>query len=122
MIEVELPDKELILPAAVLVAQSEEAAHLTPQNLNALSPELGVINRGFLKLRAMLPASLTARAFLARAQARRDFAELFERIDVLVWPTVPAVAPPLTEPMIELPSGVDARRRRQRPAGRDRRT
>jgi aspartyl-tRNA(Asn)/glutamyl-tRNA(Gln) amidotransferase subunit A len=105
VIEVGLPDEDLVLPAALLVAQAEEAAHLTPRNLNALSPELGVINRGVLKLRALLPLSLTARAFRVRAKVRRDLAELFDRIDLLAWPTVPAVAPPLTDPMIELPSG-----------------
>jgi len=104
--EVELPGDELVLPAALLIAQSEEAAQLTPRNLNALSPELSVVNRGLLKLRSLLPASLTARAFLARAQTRRNLAELFERIDVLAWPTVPAVAPPLADPTITLPSGV----------------
>jgi aspartyl-tRNA(Asn)/glutamyl-tRNA(Gln) amidotransferase subunit A len=105
VIEVELPDGDLILPAAVLVAQAEEAAHLTPTNLNALPEELSVLNRGVLKLRGLIPGSLTARAFLARAKARRDLAELFGRVDVLAWPTVPAVAPPLAEPNIELPSG-----------------
>jgi aspartyl-tRNA(Asn)/glutamyl-tRNA(Gln) amidotransferase subunit A len=65
-----------------------------------------VINRGLIKLRALLPTSLTARAFLVRAHARRALAELFERIDVLAWPTVPAVAPQLAEPTIELPSGI----------------
>jgi indoleacetamide hydrolase len=105
VIDMEIPDQELILPAAVLVAQSEEAAHLTPRNLNALPKELGLINRGVLKLRGLVPGSLTARAFVARAQARRNLAELFERIDALAWPTVPAVAPPLADPTIELPSG-----------------
>jgi Asp-tRNA(Asn)/Glu-tRNA(Gln) amidotransferase A subunit family amidase len=105
VIEVELPELDLVLPASLLVAQAEEAAHLTPQNLNTLSPELGVINRGILKLRALLPLSLTARAFRVRAKARRDLAELFDRIDLLAWPTVPAVAPSLVDPMIELPSG-----------------
>jgi indoleacetamide hydrolase len=105
VIEVEIPNQELILPAAVLVAQAEEAAHLTPRNLNALPEELGLINRSVLKLRGLIPGSLTARALLARALARRDLAELFERIDVLAWPTVPAVAPPLADPTFELPSG-----------------
>ena len=103
--EVEIPARELILPAAVLVAQSEEAAHLTPRNLNALPEELGVLNRGVLKLRGLLPGNLTARALLVRAQARRDLARLFEDVDLLAWPTVPAVAPPLADPRIELPSG-----------------
>jgi aspartyl-tRNA(Asn)/glutamyl-tRNA(Gln) amidotransferase subunit A len=105
VLEVEIPGQDLILPAAVLVAQAEEAAHLTPANLNALPEELSVLNRGVLKLRGLIPGSLTARAFLARAEARRNLAELFERIHLLAWPTVPAVAPPLTDPMIELPSG-----------------
>jgi Asp-tRNA(Asn)/Glu-tRNA(Gln) amidotransferase A subunit family amidase len=105
VLEVELPRQELILPTAVLVAQAEEAAHLTPRNLNALPEELGVLNRGVLKLRGLIPGSLTARAFVSRAQLRRDLAGLFGRIDLLAWPTVPAVAPPLAEPIIELPSG-----------------
>jgi aspartyl-tRNA(Asn)/glutamyl-tRNA(Gln) amidotransferase subunit A len=103
--EVDLPEAELLVPAALLVAQSEEASVLTPSNLNSLSPELGVINRGVLKLRAVLPGTMTARAFLVRGQARRDLAALFESVDVIAWPTVPAVAPPLEDPMIELPSG-----------------
>jgi Asp-tRNA(Asn)/Glu-tRNA(Gln) amidotransferase A subunit family amidase len=108
VVEVGLPNLDLVLAASVLIAQSEEAAHLTPKNLNALSPELSVINRGILKLRALLPGSLTARAYRVRAKARRDLAELFDGIDLLAWPTVPAVAPPLTEPVIELPSGVES--------------
>jgi aspartyl-tRNA(Asn)/glutamyl-tRNA(Gln) amidotransferase subunit A len=108
ILEVELPDLDLILPAALLVAQAEEAAHLVPGVLNNLSPELGLINRGVLKLRALLPLSLTARAFTVRAKARRDLATLFDGIDLLAWPTVPAVAPSLAEPMIELPSGVES--------------
>jgi Asp-tRNA(Asn)/Glu-tRNA(Gln) amidotransferase A subunit family amidase len=103
--EVAMPDQHLILPAAVLVAQSEEAAHLTPRNLNALPEDLGLINRSVLKLRGLIPGSLAARAFLVRAQARRNLAELFEHIDLLAWPTVPAVAPPLADPTFELPSG-----------------
>jgi Asp-tRNA(Asn)/Glu-tRNA(Gln) amidotransferase A subunit family amidase len=121
LIEVELPDQDLILPAAVLVAQSEEAAHLTPLNLNALPEELGVLNRGVLKLRGLIPGSLTARAFLARAQARRNLAQLFGSIDLLAWPTVPAAAPPpsLRDPRSSCPPG-DVSGRRQRPPGRDR--
>ena len=108
IVEVELPDLDLILPAALLVAQAEEAAHLVPDVLNGLSPELGLVNRGVLKLRALLPLSLTARAFKVRAKVRRDLAALFDDIDLLAWPAVPAVAPSLAEPMIELPSGVES--------------
>ena len=108
VIDVDLPDQDVIVPAAVLVAQTEEAAHLTPRNLNALPEELGVLNRGLLKLRAVIPVSLTARAPVARTKVRRALAELFEQVDLLAWPTVPAVAPPLENPTIELPSGPTA--------------
>ena len=67
-----------------------------------------MINRGLLKLRAMLPSTLTARALLVRARARRELARLFEQVDVLAWPTLPAVAPPLADPLVELPSGTSA--------------
>jgi len=105
VIEVEIPGQELIVPAAVLIAQTEEAAHLTPANLNALPEEVSVINRGLLKLRGVLPVTLPARAYSARAQVRRSLADLFDRVDLLAWPAVPAVAPPLADPTIELPSG-----------------
>ena len=103
--EVELPGQDLVVPAAIVVAQAEEAGHLTARNLNALPEELSVLNRGVLKLRALLPSTVAARAALARAQIRRTLAELFDEVDLLVWPTVPAVAPQLAEPTIELPSG-----------------
>jgi indoleacetamide hydrolase len=103
--EVGLPSQDLVVPVAVIVAQTEEAAHLTPKVLNSLPEEISVINRGLLKLRGVLPASIAARALLARAKIRRELAELFEQVDLLIWPTVPAVAPPLVDPTIELPSG-----------------
>ena len=103
--QVELPDLQTLVIAAVLVAQSEEAEVITPAKLNGLSPELGVVNRGLLKLRAILPGSLTARAFRARTLARRSLAALFEQVDVLAWPSVAAPAPPLSDHTVELPSG-----------------
>ena len=36
---------------------------------------------------------------------RRRLAALFEDVDVIAWPTIPAVAPPLQAPLVELPSG-----------------
>ena len=105
VVEIELPDLVLFMIAAILIAQSEEAAELTPAALNGLSEELGVINRGLLKLRAVLPATLTARAYRVRALARRTVADLFAEVDVLAWPASPAPAPPLANPTLELPSG-----------------
>ena len=36
---------------------------------------------------------------------RRRLAAIFEEVDVIAWPTLPAVAPPLEAPLVELPSG-----------------
>jgi Asp-tRNA(Asn)/Glu-tRNA(Gln) amidotransferase A subunit family amidase len=103
--EVAVGDVVVNLVAAVSIAQAEEAAQLTPERLNRLNPELSPINRGLLKLRGVLPGTIAARARLVRARIRRLLAELFESVDLLAWPTVPAVAPPLKDPRIELPSG-----------------
>ena len=65
-----------------------------------------MINRGVLKLRALLSAQPDLRAPSGCGpRCAETWPELFDRIDVLAWPTVPAVAPSLTDPMIELPSG-----------------
>jgi Asp-tRNA(Asn)/Glu-tRNA(Gln) amidotransferase A subunit family amidase len=40
-----------------------------------------------------------------RTLMRRRLAALFDDVDVIAWPTIPAVAPPLESPMVELPSG-----------------
>jgi aspartyl-tRNA(Asn)/glutamyl-tRNA(Gln) amidotransferase subunit A len=103
--EIELSRHELYTGAAILCAQSEELWALTPGKLNALNPELGAINRGLLKFRFLIPGVVTARAERVRALARRELARAFGEVDALAWPTVPAVAPPLTKPLIELPSG-----------------
>jgi Asp-tRNA(Asn)/Glu-tRNA(Gln) amidotransferase A subunit family amidase len=106
VLPVELEGLELFGIASVIMGQTEESAELTPSRLNALSEEIGVINRGLLKLRALLPVTLPARAAKVRTMARRSFARAFEQVELLAWPTVPAVAPPLDNPTVELPSGV----------------
>jgi len=104
VVELELPELGLWLTAALMVAQAEEAARLTPERVNSLRKEVSPIARGLMKLRAAIPATLPARSLLVRAQARRRLAAIFEQVDMLAWPTVPAVAPPLASPLVELPS------------------
>lgn len=106
--ELELPDWRLWVSATVLIAQAEEAAELTAPKLNSLDPRLSPINRGVLKLRAILPGTLTARAQRVRAEARRAVAALFGKVDLLAWPTTAAVAPPLEDPTVELPGGTSS--------------
>jgi aspartyl-tRNA(Asn)/glutamyl-tRNA(Gln) amidotransferase subunit A len=91
--------------SAVLIANTDGMAAVAPQRLNRLSPELSPINRGFAKYRMLLPAAAAAKAERVRTLMRRRLAALFDEVDVIAWPTVPAVAPPLEAPLVELPSG-----------------
>ena len=104
--EIELPGVELSGLAAVLFATTEGLNALTPSKLNAMSDEIGPINRGLVKYRMMMPGSVLERARTIRTMMRRSLAAAFAEVDLIAWPTVPAVAPPLSEPMVELPSGV----------------
>jgi Asp-tRNA(Asn)/Glu-tRNA(Gln) amidotransferase A subunit family amidase len=103
--EIPLPDLEAATLAAILIINSESMGGVTPERLNHLNPELSPIARGTLKYRMMLPATATVQSNRVRTLMRRRLATLFEQVDVIAWPTVPAPAPPLDAPMVELPSG-----------------
>ncbi len=102
---VDLADLDAAALATVLIANTESLGEATPERLNGLDPEISPINRGFLKYRMLLPAAASVRAYRVRTLMRRRIADLFEQVDLLAWPTVPAVAPPLEAPLVELPSG-----------------
>jgi len=103
--EVELPDLELATLAAILAINGESLSGVTPQRLNELNPELSAIARGFIKYRMLLPAAAMVQSGRVRTLMRRRLAALFADVDVIAWPTIPAVAPPLEAPLVELPSG-----------------
>jgi len=103
--EVELPELAAATLATVLIANSESLGGITPERLNNLDPELSPLGRGLLKYRLLLPAVATVKSHQLRTIARRTLASVFADVDVIAWPTVPAVAPPLAAPMVELPSG-----------------
>ncbi len=105
VIEIELPDLDAAALATVLIANTESLGEATPERLNNLDPEISPINRGFLKYRMLLPSAASVKAYRIRTLMRRRVAGLFADVDVLAWPTVPAVAPPLEAPLVELPSG-----------------
>jgi aspartyl-tRNA(Asn)/glutamyl-tRNA(Gln) amidotransferase subunit A len=69
--------------------------------LEALSP----MTRGILLATLLRPASAVARADRARAAIRRAVAAAFDDVDVIAWPTVPAPAPLIASPLVEVPSG-----------------
>ncbi|MFN8162814.1 MAG: amidase [Solirubrobacterales bacterium] len=103
--EIELADIEAAALATVLIANTEGLSGLSPQRCNELHPELSPIGRGLIKYRMLLPAAASVKAQRVRALMRRRVAAAFEDIDLIAWPTVPAVAPPLEAPLVELPSG-----------------
>jgi aspartyl-tRNA(Asn)/glutamyl-tRNA(Gln) amidotransferase subunit A len=102
---VELADVEAASLATILIANTEGLGDLTPSRLRNLDPELSPIARGMLKYRMLLPAAGTMKARAVRTLMRRRLAGLFDEVDVIAWPTIPAVAPPLEAPLVELPSG-----------------
>jgi Asp-tRNA(Asn)/Glu-tRNA(Gln) amidotransferase A subunit family amidase len=103
--EIELPELAAATLATVLIANSESLGGVTPKKLNELDPDLSPLGRGLLKYRVLVPAIATIKAGRVRTMARQALARIFEQVDVLACPTVPAVAPPLEAPVVELPSG-----------------
>jgi Asp-tRNA(Asn)/Glu-tRNA(Gln) amidotransferase A subunit family amidase len=103
--EVSLPDLDAAALAAILIINSESMNGATPERLNGLHPELSPLARGSLKYRMLLPAAATVQANRVRTLMRHRLAALFDEVDVVAWPTVPAPAPPLEAPVVELPSG-----------------
>jgi aspartyl-tRNA(Asn)/glutamyl-tRNA(Gln) amidotransferase subunit A len=103
--EVELAGLAPATLAAILIINAEMLNGVTPQRLNEIDPGVGPLNRGFVKYRALLPTVALVQSKRLRTVARRRLAELFEQVDAIAWPTVPAPAPPLEMPLVELPSG-----------------
>ncbi len=103
--EIELAEIEPAALATVLIANVESLGNLSPDRLAKLDPELSPIARGFVKYRMLLPAAAGVKAQRVRTLMRHRLVAAFEEVDVIAWPTVPAVAPPLEAPLVELPSG-----------------
>lgn len=103
--EVAVTDLQPANLAAILIINAEMLNGVTPERLNEIDPELSPINRGFVKYRALLPAAALVQAKRMRTLMRHRLAAIFATVDVIAWPTVPAVAPPLESPLVELPSG-----------------
>jgi Asp-tRNA(Asn)/Glu-tRNA(Gln) amidotransferase A subunit family amidase len=103
--EIELPSLDAATLAAVLLISEDGLNGVSPRRLNRLDPELSPLGRATLKYRMLLPAAATVQAARVRTLMRRRLATLFEQVDVIAWPTIPAPAPPLDSPVVELPSG-----------------
>jgi Asp-tRNA(Asn)/Glu-tRNA(Gln) amidotransferase A subunit family amidase len=88
--------------AAVVRLTSEIGGRLPPAGLLAT---LAPTTRALLLYGSLWSGGLVTRADRVRAAVRRSVADLFDRFDVLAWPTSPATAPRLDRPVLDLPSG-----------------
>ncbi len=104
--EVDFAGREHVMMSSILLGSTEELADMTPGRIAGLGEEVSLIARALLRYRLLLPATAISKASRVRTLVRRSLAKLFEEVDVLAWPTVPAPAPPLENPTVELPSGV----------------
>jgi Asp-tRNA(Asn)/Glu-tRNA(Gln) amidotransferase A subunit family amidase len=103
--ELDFEGREHVLISSILVGQTEELAVMTQDRIAALTEDVSLVARALLRYRLLLPAVALSKAHRVRTAVRRSLAEAFERVDLLAWPTVPAPAPPLENPTVELPSG-----------------
>jgi aspartyl-tRNA(Asn)/glutamyl-tRNA(Gln) amidotransferase subunit A len=103
--DVDFAGREHALMSSVLIGTTETLADMTPERVASLGEEVSLVARALLRYRLLIPAAVIAKAERVRTLVRRSLAKLFEDVDVLAWPTVPAPAPPLDNPIVELPSG-----------------
>jgi Asp-tRNA(Asn)/Glu-tRNA(Gln) amidotransferase A subunit family amidase len=106
VIEVQIDGLDHFQIASILVGTTEMLDEMSPEEIASLGEETSLVARGLLKYRMLLSAAAVARAHRVRIMARRSLARVFGEVDVIAWPTVPAPAPPLDNPTVELPSGL----------------
>jgi Asp-tRNA(Asn)/Glu-tRNA(Gln) amidotransferase A subunit family amidase len=99
--EIELAGAEHTRAATVLRLTLEGLPALHPHEIADADP----LTRALVKYEKLLPARHLVQADRVRALLRRELQSAFERVDLIAWPTVPAPAPPIANPTVELPSG-----------------
>jgi Asp-tRNA(Asn)/Glu-tRNA(Gln) amidotransferase A subunit family amidase len=87
--------------AALMVRLGAEAGVPPAAFVQALSP----VTRAIMLANVLRPAAAVSRADRARAAIRRAMAHALDDVDVIAWPTVPAPAPRIDHPFVDLPSG-----------------
>jgi Asp-tRNA(Asn)/Glu-tRNA(Gln) amidotransferase A subunit family amidase len=99
--DVVLAGAEHARAAIVLRLTLEALPSMRPEEVAKAAP----LARALVKYEKLLPARHLVKADRIRALLRRELQQAFERVDVIAWPTVPAPAPPIADPTVELPSG-----------------
>jgi aspartyl-tRNA(Asn)/glutamyl-tRNA(Gln) amidotransferase subunit A len=105
LVEVSLAGIEHALIATTLTLTLEGFPAAKPGVAAEIEPHLSPLIRGLTKYQLLVPAVALVKAERVRAQIRRSLADAFDQVDVLAWPTLPAPAPPIEEPTVQLPSG-----------------
>jgi Asp-tRNA(Asn)/Glu-tRNA(Gln) amidotransferase A subunit family amidase len=103
--EIAIDGAEHVVAATVIRLTLEGFPSRKPELVQEVQPHLSPIGRALAKYNLLLPGAALVSADRVRAQLRRSLARVFEDVDVLVWPTVPAPPPPIEDPRIDLPSG-----------------
>ncbi len=100
-VELSLAGSEHQQAAALVCLTMQSLPMLEPGDLAAADPIL----RALTKFELLMTPVIVHQAARIRSLLRRELTHVFEQCDVLAWPTVPAPAPPIDNPTVELPSG-----------------
>jgi Asp-tRNA(Asn)/Glu-tRNA(Gln) amidotransferase A subunit family amidase len=100
-VEISIAGAEHQQAAALVCLTVQSLPMLQPGEIEAADPIL----RALTKFELLMTPVIVHQAARVRSLLRRELTTIFERCDVLAWPTVPAPAPPVENPTVELPSG-----------------
>lgn len=99
--EVEVEGAEHSPIATVLRLTLEALPQIRPEEVGDAEP----LAKALIKYEKLLPARHLVQADRIRALLRRELQRVFGEVDLIAWPTVPAPAPRLDNPTVQLPSG-----------------
>jgi Asp-tRNA(Asn)/Glu-tRNA(Gln) amidotransferase A subunit family amidase len=100
-VELSLAGSEHQQAAALVCLTVQSLPMLTPEEIAEAEPVL----RALIKFELLMTPVMVYQAARIRSLLRREVAAAFGQCDILAWPTVPAPAPPIENPTVELPSG-----------------
>ena len=99
--EITIDRAGLSLVSTVVLITIDALPEFGEEDLREADP----LSRALIKYERLMPAEAYVRATRIRSHLRRELAAAFEKYDLIAWPTVPAAAPPIEAPVVELPSG-----------------
>jgi Asp-tRNA(Asn)/Glu-tRNA(Gln) amidotransferase A subunit family amidase len=102
---VRIDHMEHVLLSSVTRMTVERLPLITPAWMRQMSIGLDPTIRGILMARQLVTGNLLVRIDRVRAALRREMKRVFGEVDLLAWPTCPAVAASIDRPVVELPSG-----------------